>query len=199
MHFSNSPFFFRTGLSEVDPNKQDEYTPLTNIYLGVGVMEQLKHPSIVNDHAKIEVFKRACRGYLVELCRGIKQRFDFDDPLLKALPVLKATSAVSFADRSFSNSLLPFMDLVPRAKPADPAVVQRIDDQWRALPYDDFPQDLMDEEHLDVFWARVCTQFPSVVPLLSTERDVKFRTFYRLARCNMTTARPNTRNCLILC
>lgn len=151
------PFFSfcRTALSAVDPNKQDDYVPLSNLYLGVGVMEQLKHPNIANDPAKIETFKRACRGYLVELCRGIKQRFDFDDPLLKSLPVLKASSAASFTERSFSNSLLPFMDLVPRAKPADADVLQRIDDQWRALPFEEIPQDIMDEEHLDVFWARV--------------------------------------------
>ncbi|KAK3914311.1 CYFIP-related Rac1 interactor B [Frankliniella fusca] len=153
--FMKPNYLSRTDLSAVDPCKQDEYTPLANVYLGVGVMDQLKHPALVNDPAKVETLKRSCWGYLVELCRGIKQCYDFDDPLLKALPVLKASTSTSFTARSFSNSLLPFMDLVPRAKPADVDTVQRIDDQWRALPYEDIPQDMLDEELLDVFWARI--------------------------------------------
>lgn len=146
---------YRTALNELNPNQIDMYSPLANLYLGVHVSEQLKHPRITP--VQIEDFRTRCRNYMVALCNGIRSRFDFGDPLLQALPILKPKTATSFDKRQYSNSILPFTEFVPRAKPSDPAKLQSLDDQWRRLPLDtdDIPRDILEEEEVDVFWSRV--------------------------------------------
>lgn len=147
-------FSLRTSLTEIDPNQQDMYSPLANLYMGVKVSEQLKHPRITPEMA--DEFRQRCRSYMVTLCNGIKKRFDFGDPLLQALPVLKPKVSVTYEARQFTNSILPFADLVPRAKPADPEQLQALDDQWRRLPLDpDIPKEILQEEEVDVFWSKV--------------------------------------------
>ncbi|KAK3911427.1 Zinc finger protein 862 [Frankliniella fusca] len=150
--FMKSTYLTRTPLSEVDPNQRDMYWPLANLYLGGPVAEQLKHPRLTPP--QIEDFKLRCRNYLIALCAGIKQRFDFDDPLIQGLPTLKPSKAISYEDRQYTHSILPFADLVPRAKPADPETLQAIDDQWRRLPLDpDIPREIINEQEVDAFWG----------------------------------------------
>ncbi|KAK3921787.1 LOW QUALITY PROTEIN: Zinc finger protein 862 [Frankliniella fusca] len=118
------------------------------------VSEQLKDPRISPQQA--EEFKKRCKDYMVTLCNGIRSRFNFGDPLLRALPLLTPKVATKFDARPYSNSIAPFADLVPRAKPADPHTLQQLDDQWRRLPLDpDIPRDVLEEELVDVFWARI--------------------------------------------
>lgn len=129
------------------------------MYLGVKVQDQLKHPDITPE--ALEDFRKRCRDYMIILCNGIKSRFDFGDPLLTALPVLKPKTATKFEARQYSNSIIPFADLVPRAKPAD---LQALDDQWRRLPLDpDIPDEVLAEEEVDVFWHKVVLPFVRLV------------------------------------
>ncbi|KAK3918984.1 Zinc finger protein 862 [Frankliniella fusca] len=152
--FMKPVYLSRTALTDVNPSAQDQYVPLVNLYLGVEVHQQLQHEAFVKHPENAEIFRKCCRGYLVELCKGIRDRFDFNDPLLEALPVLKPKNATSIA-RRFNTSIIPFADLVPRAKPKDMATLQLLDDQWRNLPLDDIPRDIIEEKEVDVFWARI--------------------------------------------
>ncbi|XP_052131690.1 uncharacterized protein LOC113215455 [Frankliniella occidentalis] len=144
-------YLSRTPLTEINPSQLDMFSPLANMYLGVKVQDQLKHPDITPE--ALEDFRKRCRDYMIILCNGIKSRFDFGDPLLTALPVLKPKTATKFEARQYSNSIIPFADLVPRAKPAD---LQALDDQWRRLPLDpDIPDEVLAEEEVDVFWHKI--------------------------------------------
>ncbi|XP_026293858.2 uncharacterized protein LOC113217962 [Frankliniella occidentalis] len=146
-------YLARTPLIELNPTQRDMFSPIANLYVGVQVAEQLKHNDITEE--KREAFRIRCRDYMITLCNGIKSRFDFGDPLLLALPVLKPKIATNFQARPFTNSIVPFANLVPRAKPSDPKKLQELDDQWRRLPLDDDVKDLLGEEEIDVFWHKV--------------------------------------------
>lgn len=45
---------------------------------------------------------------------------------------------------------------LPRiVNPSNENLIQSIDDQWRSLPFTQFPEDITSEETVDVFWAKL--------------------------------------------
>lgn len=105
-----------TPLSKVNTENKTEFIPLENIYLGVQVLEELKKPEVSIRPDLIGDFRARCRNFLIKFCKGIQERFDFDDPLLNMLPLLYPSKAVSRNKRSKRQSLVDLWSIVPRAK-----------------------------------------------------------------------------------
>lgn len=103
----------RTNLTEIQPDDTSRFIRLECIYLGVAVMEGLNNPDVMARPDLITSFRSKCRDYLIHLCKGIKDRFPFDDKLLMALPVLQPEKALSARQRDRAPSLLFFVNYVP--------------------------------------------------------------------------------------
>jgi hypothetical protein len=164
--YLRNDYVARTCLSQVDPRGEGHFKPLADLYLGNEVRVGLER-GVIRDVDAEEVrqnrpspvlhFKTSCRQFLMTLCCQIKERFDFGDELLAALPALTPQSAKSYARRqpAFKETTMPLCDLAPRVVPSSPAARQSIDDQWRLLHMDTLPRDLAEEAEIDVFWAKV--------------------------------------------
>ncbi|KMQ86838.1 putative zinc finger protein 862 [Lasius niger] len=143
-----------TPLSKINTENSSKFLPLRNMYLGVQVLDELKKPEVSARPDLIDNFYMRCRNFLAKLSKGIQERFDFDNLLLKMLPLLHPSKALSRQERNKSQSLIQLCDNVPRAKPKDLQSLQRLDDEWRRLPLDDIPEDIVKETEVDVFGIR---------------------------------------------
>ncbi|XP_026732235.1 uncharacterized protein LOC113497004 [Trichoplusia ni] len=145
----------RTNLTEIQPDDTSRFIRLECIYLGVAVMEGLNNPDVMARPDLITSFRSKCRDYLIHLCKGIKDRFPFDDKLLMALPVLQPEKALSARQRDRTPSLLFLCELCPRAKPSYHNELQQLDDEWRRLSLDQVSPDVAQEKEVDVFWHKI--------------------------------------------
>lgn len=143
-----------TPLSKINTKNSSKFLPLRNMYLDVQVMEELKKPKISVRPDLSDDFYMRCR-FLAKLSKGIQKRFDFDNPLLKMLSLLHPSKALSRQDRNKSQSFIQLCDNVSRVKPKDLQSLQRLDDEWRRLPLDDIPEDIVKETEVDVFWYKI--------------------------------------------
>ena len=80
------------------------------MYLGARVLEELKRPEVANKPDAIKDFFIRCRNFMAKLCAEIQKRFDFDDPLLKLLPLLHLSTALSIREHSNNQSLMKLSD-----------------------------------------------------------------------------------------
>ncbi|KAJ2937692.1 hypothetical protein O0L34_g17503 [Tuta absoluta] len=145
-----------TPLNDINPENLEKCIPLQSIYLGVRVMEGLKNPVVVSKPEAITDFFTRCRHFMAKLCKGIQERYNFNDPVLKMLPILHPSKALSSAERMNTPSLLPMTDIFPRCKPPDFESLQRLDDEWRQLSGDnELPEEIVQETDLDVFYHKL--------------------------------------------
>lgn len=114
-------------------------------------MQELAKEAVRGQEENVHNFKKNCRQFLVVLCNGIKKRFAFDDPLLRGMSIFEPSLACC-SKRSYNSSLYPFIELVARAKPTD---LQRVDDEWRQLPFEELPDEIRSEKEVDVFWHKL--------------------------------------------
>jgi len=107
----------RTKLSEIQPNREDEFLPLENMYFGVEVMKDLQKEEIFKNAIELTDFSVRCRAFMAKLCQGVQDRYAFDDPLLSSIKLLAPQEALSVKTRGTVPSLVPLCELVPRCKP----------------------------------------------------------------------------------
>lgn len=133
----------QTDIDKIDPSDNAKFVSLNNIYLGIGVLRNIND---LSNEIKQDFYER-CRRFLIISCLEIKKRYDFADPVLSKLSMLKKSNIKNI------NTLFPLMELLPRiCDPQNLEKMQKIDDQWRSLRnFEGLPA----EEELDVFYYKL--------------------------------------------
>ncbi|RXG59361.1 hypothetical protein Avbf_12032 [Armadillidium vulgare] len=170
--YMSPEYVAKTKIEDIQPKFEEKYLPLANVYLGVKVNIGLRNSDVIAKPDLIHCFKLRCRDYLIHLCIGISDRFPFGDKLLVSLQVLHPKKALSLKERENTPSLLVLSDLCPRATTL--CKLQDIDDEWRRLPMDQLPEDITQEEEVDVFWHKLSS-------FKSSEEVLKYKELPRFA------------------
>ena len=104
----------KTKLGEIDPTEEENFVPIENLYLGVVVMKFLQRDDVKNHRRWILDFKTRCRDFLKTFCVQMQMKYDFEDPVLSSISILKPEKALSFAERNVTPSIIPLAMKVPR-------------------------------------------------------------------------------------
>lgn len=154
MYYMDPKYIRTTDLSRIDPENETYFLPNRNIYLGVEILNYLNKPEIQSNRESVAYFYERCKDFLKILCKEIKLRFDFDDPVLSQLHVFTPKNAISFEIRNQYPSLHKILKSLHRFYSNDR--VQLIDDEWRSLPRYIFPDGAIDiNDDIDVFWGKL--------------------------------------------
>lgn len=126
------------------------------MYLGIRVMKQLDRYRVSID-SNLNDFQQRCQNFLMIACKEIKDRYDFNNPILSSLPVLDPTRAISQNERETTPSLLPLVLLLPRCTDLNESNLQKLDDEWRRLPnmIGFIPAEITETTEPDKFWHQV--------------------------------------------
>jgi hypothetical protein len=129
----------QTDIENIDPANNSQFTPYENMYLGVGIMQNIN--SLTDPVAKQDFYER-CRRFLITSCLEIKKRYNFKDPVLSKMHVLSKPNIKK------TDTLFSLMTSVPLiCDPKNVQEFQKIDDQWRNLKsFENLPEtDEIDE------------------------------------------------------
>lgn len=96
-----------TELDEIDPTNTTHCLNLEDLYLGLGVRQQLELPELINKPDTVQEFKINCRRFIIGACVGIRKRYSLNDPVLTALSKLRPELCLSTSD----NERLPTLSL----------------------------------------------------------------------------------------
>ncbi|KAL7632733.1 UNVERIFIED_CONTAM: hypothetical protein RMT77_001057 [Armadillidium vulgare] len=180
--YMSPEYVAKTKIQDIQPNFEEKYLLLANVYFGVKVNIRLRNPNVMAKPDLIHCFKQRCRDYLIHLCIGIRDRFPFGDKLLVSLQVLHPKKALSLKERENTPSLLVLSDLCPRATTL--CKLQDIDDEWRRLPMYQLPEDIAQEQEVDVFWHKLSS-------FKSSEGVLKYKELPRFALSILTLPHAN--------
>lgn len=128
------------------------------MYLGIRVMKQLDRPRLsVGVDPNLIDFQQRCQNFIMIACKEIKDRYDFNNPILSSLPVLDPIRALSQIERETTPSLMPLVTLLPRCADFSDSNLQKLDDEWRRLPnfIDCIPAEITKTAEPDKFWHKV--------------------------------------------
>lgn len=125
--FLDRTYICTSNLSSIDPCDETKFKPYSALYLGIDVLEGLKDPTIKARPDLIKHFYQRCLAFLSCACGQIKKRYNFDDPLLQKIAVLKPQRACSLQERDTTPSLLDFFGNLPRV--IDHQQFQQIDNE----------------------------------------------------------------------
>lgn len=103
--FIEANYINRTDIAKIDPNDKSYYLPIGNMYLGVGVFQNIDS---LDQSTKLDFLER-CRNFLITACLEIKKRYDFEDPILSKLSVLNVKNILKQNESVTENTLLPLM------------------------------------------------------------------------------------------
>lgn len=119
-------------------------------------MKQLDRPRISVD-PNLNDFQQRCQNFLMIAYKEIKDRYDFNNPILFSLPVLDPCRALSHNERDITPSLMPLVSLLPRCTDLSDSNLQKLDDEWRRLPnlINYIPAELAKTTEPDKFWHQV--------------------------------------------
>lgn len=135
--FCYSHIISHSNINDIDPANTSFHKPLNQIYLGVHLHELFQKPEYhMND---ISLIRTRCRIFLIEACNQIKKRFDMNNKLWKLASYLHPKSVLSIKVRDEIPSLSELFKEVPRINDYN---MQEVDDQWRAIPYHHFPEEV---------------------------------------------------------
>ncbi|XP_063217307.1 uncharacterized protein LOC134528039 isoform X2 [Bacillus rossius redtenbacheri] len=155
LSFMKRDYVMKTPLEEVDPALEKYHLPDTEMYLGVKVLQHIDKPEITSKPDIRCHFFHRCRTFLTVAAQEIRKRYNMNDPVLSKLSYLQPKAALSPVFRVNCPSLLPLVKVVPRIVSCDDdAILQRLDDQWRELPFSRarLPEDIDDVNSPDIFW-----------------------------------------------
>ncbi|RXG52149.1 hypothetical protein Avbf_06507 [Armadillidium vulgare] len=96
--YMSPEYVAKTKIQDIQPNFEEKYLLLANVYFGVKVNIRLRNPNVMAKPDLIHCFKQRCRDYLIHLCIGIRDRFPFGDKLLVSLQVLHPKKALSLKE-----------------------------------------------------------------------------------------------------
>lgn len=145
--YMNKEYILKVKLADIDPEPkktnpaQAKFLNLSNIYLGIGVMQEFKKEEVLK-HKSLEAEVRSrCRNFMVKACQELKNRFDLssDSPFSK-ISVLHPKEVLSKTSTR-CESLFPLAATLPRIiSPREIGKLQKIDDQWRRISIYDFDE-----------------------------------------------------------
>ncbi|XP_011858405.1 PREDICTED: uncharacterized protein LOC105555964 [Vollenhovia emeryi] len=147
-------YVLQTRLADLDPTNESKYINVQSMYLGVKVMTALSSEKLRDQPPDLRNhFFEGCRRFLITSCIELKKRFDFKDPVLPLLESFTPIKAMSQNYRTHRPSLLPIMTLMPRVVHENS--YQKIDDEWRQLPFFTLPGDINSDDNADIFWSKI--------------------------------------------
>ncbi|XP_043270743.1 uncharacterized protein [Venturia canescens] len=125
-NYLKTEYVMKTSTQSIDPGNVREYKPIEELYLGARVEAMLT--GIQGYADEIRDFKLRTLSFYVELCRQIKRRIKFNDPVLSALSILNPKVATSGNIASVIPLALLFPNLVKEEN------MEELNSEWRLLP-----------------------------------------------------------------
>ncbi|KYN50097.1 hypothetical protein ALC62_00125, partial [Cyphomyrmex costatus] len=149
-------YVMKTPLSDINPYKEDECIPNSQIYVGIKVFQVMNDENEIINKKEKEEFLWRCKEFLKISARQISKRYDMQNSVLQKLRALKPKNALSLSYRDTTPSLFNLMNTIPRIVNYNSCTMQKIDDQWRRLPLfaATFSKDIQ-EVDVDIFWNEV--------------------------------------------
>ena len=136
-------------MGEINPSNKSIHLNTNQIYIGASLhrlfqKEEYKLGNMIED------VKDRCRSCA---CLQIKQRFDINSILFKKASSLLLKNVMDINHKKENSSFCELIDQVPRIKDID---IQKLDDEWRNLPWHNLPQDIIDNKYNSVeFYKRL--------------------------------------------
>lgn len=145
-----------TPLDAIDPTDERKYLQTENIYLGLGVEQQLSLPEVANDVNSVKEIRENCKQFIIKAAVGIRKRYSLDDQLLNAISTLDNEYCMSVTETR-QVSLHSMFKLLPRIAPKTLEAQQTLDDEWRNFPiYIQQNKCVLDvNDPPDVYWHQV--------------------------------------------
>lgn len=160
---------------KIDPNNTSQFKSECQLYLGFDVDQEKSNPLVRAHPSLLDNFYDKCQKFLIKACNGIRERYNFDDPLLGKIKILSPKYALSNQSREITQSLslIPLLKNVPSI--CSQEKYQEIDDEWRRLPSHHFENDVeeLKKMGIDIFWGFI----------LSIKNDGNEYLFKNLAEC----------------
>lgn len=121
MCYMDPNYVNKTEIFLIDPENEEKFIKLDNIYLGVGVLELINE---LNMEEKKDFLIR-CRNFLKTCASEILKRFDFKDSILKSICILDPKN------KAKPPSIIELAKAIPRV--SKNYSLQQLDNEWRNL------------------------------------------------------------------
>ncbi|XP_047505901.1 uncharacterized protein LOC125050238 [Pieris napi] len=201
--FITPNYIKNTPLDAIDPTNSQHYIHLKDIYLGLGVANQVAVLELHAHTEEVTVMKQKCLNFIVKACVGIRKRYSLNDPVLSSIAKLNPDSCLSDNREQSLSSLYP---VLPRLKPPTLNDQQTLDDEWRNLIFIANDIHWNTSQPADLFWHQLSQ-------MKDSNGDIKFHLLPRFmlqvlslphsnAECERKFSEINNiktkqRNCLI--
>lgn len=113
----------KTPIKNINPSNPRSFIELDRIYFGAQVELMINDNFDAND---VRDFKLRCLDFYIELCTQIKNRFDFENPVMEYVSIFDPKTAVSGEIGSIVNDTTTFF-------PNLVTDIEKLDSEWRLL------------------------------------------------------------------
>ena len=149
--FLQPAYLHTTDLAALDPLNKGHVLPLTAMYLGTDVSNDLAKPHFISRGPEVKYFLERCQEFHTVAAMEIKKRFPISDETLQSLAVLNPECITSMAYPSLTHVASKSPYLIPSTK------VQALHNEWRMLKFTELPLSQSDIQKMpiDEFWGRI--------------------------------------------
>lgn len=98
--YMRDQYVLSTSLSKKDPEDESKFKPFNSMYLGSDIIREISKPEIQTDTQLLDYFHYNTRKFLVKVCVNIKDRYDFENPVMEGIKIFKPKNALSAAERA---------------------------------------------------------------------------------------------------
>lgn len=138
----------------IDPEKEEHYLPLEQVYLGADVHRLLQTPEYSQCKALVSDVKKRCVTFLATACTQMRSRFPLESTVLKHCSALSVRKCLS---KNFLLETPTLADLVSEVPRIYNGNVQDLDAEWRRLPDVELPLDLRQTNNSEQFFRGLRT------------------------------------------
>lgn len=121
-------------LSNVQPDNDQLFLPLPQMYLGVDVMRKLQEKDIQADPNNVKNFLFRARSFAITLCKQLQKRYDFsENNIVSKLAWFSPKCALTYNTQR-PMTIASLVDSLPCLVPRkEMQKIQNIDDQCRSF------------------------------------------------------------------
>lgn len=170
--FCNSSSLSNSNLHDINPTDESLYIPEADTYLGSEVHGLFQTPEYYNDKSMMLDIKKRCQVSLIVLCTELRTRFNLSNKLWRLSSYLHPKRVIDMSVRREMPSLRELASEVPRICNYD---YQKLDDQWRGIPWHQFPHDMLNPR-IDVLRF-----YKYIISIVNDNGDYKFKCFGQFA------------------
>lgn len=149
------------NFSNIDPTNAKQYRPLKQMLLPQESWDFLDHceENQLLTHDEIDSALKNCRIIMLEVCKKLKEKFDYEQEWIKVLKFFHPENAVSETFHAENPTLNDVFDCFHFTSNYTANQRNEINEMWAILPTLDFPASILEVKRADHFWIKLqkCT------------------------------------------